>query len=193
MVQDFFGWSWFDDRKPEPSLSEPSWIRLFCDDRERSNGYKVLNVCHGPTVSKQAELSPSPVYLKPNEPRGYSPSLNFEDSPFETQSPFRLTPPTDGYLAVIMRHLVEDVGSKDLKPFVPEKELLVSDWYDGASARRLQDGYLPYSFRRRNATCVKKTDARANDAGPRLESSFPIWGTQMSANRASPETSSDAR
>jgi hypothetical protein len=192
-VQDFFGWNWFDGRKPEPSSSERSWIRLFCDDRERSNGYKVLNVCHGPTVSKHAELSPSPVYLKPNEPRGYSPSVNFEDSPFETQSPFRLTPPTDECLAMIMRHLVGDVPSKDLKPYVAEKELLVSDWYDGASARRLQDGYLSYSFRRRNATCMKKTYARANDAGPRLESSFPIWGTQMSANRASPETGTDAR
>jgi len=193
MVQDFFWWSWCGDRNHEPSVGVPSWIRLFCDDRERSNAYKVFYAGHGGTVSRHAESLPSPVYLKPNETRGYSPSLNFEDNPFETQSSFRLTPPTDGYLAVIARHSVEDVRSKDLKPYVPEKELLMSDWYDGASARRLQDGHLPYSFRSRNATVVKKTDARPSKTNPWDESSFPIWGIQMSANRASPETSNDAR
>ncbi len=194
MDQDFFGWSWFDDHKHEPSLIESSWIRLFCDDRERSNGYKVLDVCHGPAVSRHAEPLRSPVYLKANETMGFSPSLNFEDNPLGTQSPFRLTPPTDGYLAVIARDLVEDERHRDLKPYEPKKELLVSDWHDGASARRLQDGYLlPYSFRRRNATPVKKTDARHGKADPRGESSFPIWGIEMSANRASRETSTDAR
>ena len=193
MVQDFFGWSWFDDRKPEPSSIESSWIRLFCDDRETRKGYRVFDGSHEPTVSKYAESSPSPVYLKPNEPRGYSPSLNCEDNPFETQSPFRLTLPADRYLAVIAFHSIEQEQLKDLKPYVLKEELLVSDWYDDESARLLQDGFLPYSFRRRKATCVKKTDVRANDAGPQLESSFPIWGTQMSANRVSPETSTDAR
>ena len=193
MVQDFFGWSWFDDRKPEPSLIESSWITLFCDVRERSNAYKVFDVGHGPTVSRHAQPSARPVYLKANEPRGYSPSLNFEDRPFETQSPFRLTLPTDGYLSVIAFHSMEQEQLKDLKPYVPKEELLVSDWYDDASTWRLQDGFLPYSFRRRNATRVKKTDARHSKSGPWGESSVPIWGIQRSANRASPETSTDAR
>jgi hypothetical protein len=188
MALDFFGWRWFDDRKPEPSSIESSWT-LFCDARERSNAYKVFDV-HGPTVSRHAQPSPRPVYLKANEPRGYSPSLNFEDSPFETASPFRLTLPADGYLAVIAFHSIEQEQLKDLKPYVLKEELLVSDWYDGASTRRLQDGFLPYSFRSRNATRVKKTDAKA---GPWGESSVPIWGIQRSANRASPETSTDAR
>ncbi|HJP93513.1 MAG TPA: hypothetical protein VJ875_16255 [Pyrinomonadaceae bacterium] len=193
MVQDFFGWRWVDDSKPELSL-ESSWTTLSgADRRERSNEHKAFYAGHGLTIRRLPRLLARPAYREANEPRGYCPSLDCEDGPFETQSPIRLTLPTDGYLAVNAFHWMEQEQLNDLKPFVPKEELLVSDWYDGASTGRLQDGFVPYSFRSRSATRVKKTDARNSEAGPWGESSVPIWGIPMSANRASPETSTDAR
>ncbi len=155
---------WIDDRKLKPKVSNLLELGAFHKSRERGNGYKVREVCDVNSGRHQ-----------------------------QTESPIRLTLPTDGYLAVIAFHSMEQERLKDLKPYVPKEELLVSDWYDSASARRLQDGFVPYSFCRRNATRVKKTDARHNKAGSLGESSVPIWGIQRSANRASPETSTDAR
>lgn len=191
MVQDFFGWSWCHNCKPELSF-ESSWTTLFGDDRERSTEYKVSYAGHGLTARRLAQLIPRPVYLEANEPRGSSPSLDFEDNPFATNSPFRSTVPADGYLTVTAFHSMEREQLKDLKPYEPKEELLVSDWYDGAGAGRLQDGFRPYSFRSRNATRVKKTGARDSKADPWCESSVPIWGIQRPANRASLETSTDA-
>jgi len=159
---------WVDDHKSIPKVRNLLELWTFRKSRERGDSYEVHEL-HD--VNRGCHQ--------------------------QTQSPIRLMPLADGRLVVIAFHWMEQEQEQeqciDLKPFVPKKELLVSDWYDGASARRLQNGYLPCSFRSRNATRVKKIDARHSKAGPWDESSFPIWGIQMSANRASPETSTDAR
>ena len=89
-----------------------------------------------------------------------------------------------GYFAVTMFHSMEQEQLKDLKPYVPDPRLLVSDWYDSASAQRIQEWYSPR---------IKKTDARHRQRDPWDETPFPLWGMNLSASRASPETNNDAR
>jgi hypothetical protein len=172
-------WYWFDNRKPKPNFIE-SWVRLFYNNLERGNGYQELEVCHGPTVSKHAGRLPKPVHPKASKRRGYDPALRIEKqgNPFEARWLTGLKRQTDGHLGVIRFHSLEHEQLKDLRPYVPKEGSFMSDWYDPAGARRLQDSFLPR---------LKKTDARHREANPSSKSSFPLWGISLSANCVKPE------
>lgn len=89
---------------------------------------------------------------------------------------------THGPSVLTTFHSMEQEQLKDLKPYVPDPGLLASDWYDSASARRLQEWFL---------LRPKKTDIRHRQPEPWGESSFPLWGMNLSANPVSAEADCD--
>jgi hypothetical protein len=92
---------------------------------------------------------------------------------------------TRGQLAITPFPWMEQEQRKDLKPFRPDRGLLVSDWYDGANAGRTLDRLKSFP------PTPEDTDEKKAQTDPWLDSSSPLWGMNSSANRANREINTD--
>jgi len=155
-----FRWNWLDDPKPKLNISGSLRISWVDNYRERGNDYELCGV--------------------------YDSFVNIRRTQTRTPTPLRRANllEMNAYQAMIDFHLVEQ-EPLHLKPFVPKKESIMSDWYDRASARKV------IARLRHSPPIENETDALDRWVSARSDSLLRLWALSSPANPANHET--DAR